>query len=359
MASLVAGATAYIGLEHSVTVSVDGHAHHVHGFGRTVGAMLAQAGIPVGPHDTVWPSASSPVHDGETVLVRYGRPLRLTVDGRTSTVWTTAVSVSGALDQFGLRAEGAYVSVSRSMPIGRTGLAVTVRLPVPVTVLADGKRYVLSTSSPTVGGVLAQLGITLRAADTVSAPLSAAPSEGQVITVDRVHGRLVNVDQWIPYTTTRQPDPNVAAGTSRVEQAGALGLRILTYRDTLVNGHVTKHVLIGTNVSVQPTAQVIAYGTWRPVASISYVAQSSGGSGVSGLDWAGLAACESGGNPSAVNWSGPYYGLYQFLLGTWQSVGGSGLPNQASPAEQTYRAQLLYQRSGAGQWPVCGSRLYR
>jgi hypothetical protein len=39
-------------------------------------------------------------------------------------------------------------------------------------------------------------------------------------------------------------------------------------------------------------------------------------------------------------------------------VGGSGDPIDASSGEQTYRAQLLYDRSGAGQWPECGRRLF-
>ena len=73
-----------------------------------------------------------------------------------------------------------------------------------------------------------------------------------------------------------------------------------------------------------------------------------------GLNWAALAECESGGNPQADNPAGPYYGLYQFMESTWRSVGGIGLPTQASASEQTYRAQILYNRSGAGQWPVCG-----
>ena len=78
--------------------------------------------------------------------------------------------------------------------------------------------------------------------------------------------------------------------------------------------------------------------------------------GADGLDWASLARCESGGNPKAVNPAG-YYGLYQFSPGTWQTVGGSGLPSDASPAEQLYRAKLLYQRGGAGQWG-CGRHLF-
>jgi hypothetical protein len=66
-----------------------------------------------------------------------------------------------------------------------------------------------------------------------------------------------------------------------------------------------------------------------------------------------IAACESGGDPTAVNPAG-YYGKYQFDMGTWASVGGSGNPAEASEAEQDYRASLLYSRAGSSPWPICG-----
>lgn len=77
----------------------------------------------------------------------------------------------------------------------------------------------------------------------------------------------------------------------------------------------------------------------------------------SGLNWGALAACESGGNASIVSANGLYHGLYQFDVQTWRSVGGSGLPSQASAAEQTKRAEILYSQRGAQPWPVCGQRL--
>ena len=77
----------------------------------------------------------------------------------------------------------------------------------------------------------------------------------------------------------------------------------------------------------------------------------------SGLNWGALAACESGGNPSVVSSNGLYHGLYQFDAQTWQSVGGSGVASDASAAEQTQRAQALYNSRGSSPWPVCGARL--
>jgi hypothetical protein len=98
---------------------------------------------------------------------------------------------------------------------------------------------------------------------------------------------------------------------------------------------------------------------WRAVqgSASRAPAPSRSGNRTGGLNWAALARCESGGNPRAVNPAG-YYGLYQFSPSTWRSVGGSGLPSRASSAEQTRRAVILYHRSGAGQWPHCGPRLF-
>ena len=68
---------------------------------------------------------------------------------------------------------------------------------------------------------------------------------------------------------------------------------------------------------------------------------------------AAIAACESGGNPAADTGNGSY-GKYQFDLGTWRAVGGTGNPAAAPEAEQDRRAAILYARAGASPWPVCG-----
>ena len=67
-----------------------------------------------------------------------------------------------------------------------------------------------------------------------------------------------------------------------------------------------------------------------------------------------IAACESGGDPTAVSSDGTYRGKYQFDYGTWASVGGHGDPAAAPEAEQDYRAALLYSQSGSSPWPICG-----
>ncbi len=76
--------------------------------------------------------------------------------------------------------------------------------------------------------------------------------------------------------------------------------------------------------------------------------------GVSQATLDAIAACESGGDPTAVSADGTYRGKYQFDYATWASVGGSGDPAAAPEAEQDRRAAILYAQQGASPWPICG-----
>jgi hypothetical protein len=67
-----------------------------------------------------------------------------------------------------------------------------------------------------------------------------------------------------------------------------------------------------------------------------------------------IAACESGGDPTAVSPSGQYRGKYQFDRQTWAANGGSGDPAAASEATQDRIAAKLLADRGTAPWPVCG-----
>ena len=72
--------------------------------------------------------------------------------------------------------------------------------------------------------------------------------------------------------------------------------------------------------------------------------------------WDDVAACESGGDWS-INTGNGYYGGLQFSLQSWQAVGGTGLPSEASRQEQINRAYQLWQLQGWGAWPSCSNQL--
>jgi peptidoglycan hydrolase-like protein with peptidoglycan-binding domain len=77
----------------------------------------------------------------------------------------------------------------------------------------------------------------------------------------------------------------------------------------------------------------------------------AGSSGTGGYTIpASIVMCESGGNYGAVNPSSGAGGAYQILPSTWAAYGGTGLPQDASPAEQNAIAAKIYASGGASQW---------
>ena len=73
-------------------------------------------------------------------------------------------------------------------------------------------------------------------------------------------------------------------------------------------------------------------------------------------DFARLRQCESGGDYGDNTGNG-YYGAYQFSQSTWEGLGYSGLPSDASPAQQDQAAQQLQAARGWSPWPSCSAQL--
>jgi uncharacterized protein YabE (DUF348 family) len=355
LAALIGGSVAFAGFDKTVTVSVDGETQEVRSFARTVDDVLDNADIAYSSKDDVVPAPDESVGEGEKITVRYARLLTLTLDGQQRDVWVTARSVDEALRQLGVRAEGAFLSVSRTRSIPRNGLALEVRLPKSVTIVADGTQRPIATTAVTVKEALDQAGVALGSTDSVAPAAGERLVDGATIKVTRIRTEREERTVELPYETTRTDDPALASGTERVTQRGRVGLKTQVFDVSYADGERSAETLVSERTTREPVAQVVSVGTGPQPAT------SGGGSAPAtsdGLNWAALAQCESGGDPTAVSSSGRYYGLYQFSVSTWESVGGTGLPSQATPQEQTYRAQLLLERSGVGQWPTCGPRLY-
>ncbi|MFJ9868334.1 ubiquitin-like domain-containing protein [Streptomyces sp. NPDC101165] len=350
VAFLAGGTTAFVAKDKAIELSVDGEPRTLHTFADDVSELLAEEGVRVGAHDVVAPAPGAALASGDEVAVRYGRPVRLTLDGRRREVWTTAHTVDEALRELGVRAEGAYLSASRSRSIGRAGLALDVRTERAVTIMADGRTRTIRTNAATVREAVEEAGITLHGQDTTSVPADSFPRDGQTVTVLRVTGIREVREEQIPFGVERTEDSSLFKGTEVVERPGQPGLRRVTYLLRTVNGVQEKPRKEKSEVVRGPLEQLVKVGTKPRPKSVQ---------GTDHLNWHGLAACESGGRPHAVDPSGNYGGLYQFDTHTWHSLGGSGRPQDATVEEQTFRAKKLYVRAGASPWPHCGARLHR
>ncbi|GEL46234.1 G5 domain-containing protein [Cellulomonas hominis] len=354
---LATGGVAVADAHKTVTLDVDGVATTVSTFAGSVEGLLAEQELELGARDTVSPSGA--LRDGVDVVVRHAHQVTVQTDGQEATVWTTALTADEALQMLAARGDDVRLVASRSTAGGRPDLSLELTLDGPADVLVDGETRTVPDGSTTVADALDRLGVELTPLDRVS-----VRHQGDRVTVivNRVVVQDVTTTHEVPFNATEQNDPSLYVGQSKVTTAGVPGVRTVVERVTTVDGAETGRELLSDNVTQAPVDQVTNIGTTKkPVVTQAPATSGTpavGGGDAAGLNWGALAACESGGRATAVSASGKYHGLYQFSVSTWAAVGGTGLPSEASADEQTARAQMLYNRSGAGQWPHCGSRLF-
>ncbi len=346
--ALVGGGAVAAAAHKTVELDVDGKTTTVSTWAGSVEGLLKSEGITLGEHDELAPGADTPLTEDSVVVVRIAQQVEVIIDGERHTIWTTLASAADVLaDLQASGRSGSIVASSRS--VTRDILSLPLADGAGVTVQVDGTEQTRTfTGAISLRDALEAFGVALGATDEVT--VTAGQDGAVVVKVTRiVHGQRTAVEA-IPFETETRTNDSLYKDQTRVLQAGRAGERTVTYATVTVDGVETEATEISSTTMSEPVTKIVETGTKaRPtVASL--------GTAPDGV-WGALAQCESGGNPTAVSANGLYYGLYQFSLSTWASVGGSGLPTQATAAEQTMRAQILQARSGWGQWPYCAAKL--
>ncbi|HEY3546999.1 MAG TPA: resuscitation-promoting factor, partial [Propionicimonas sp.] len=183
------------------------------------------------------------------------------------------------------------------------------------------------------------------ATDLVKPVLSAPVEAGQQIVLDRVVVKTSTKTESVKYTTVQKRNSSLWKGETRVLTAGRAGKATRTYSITVVNGEVTKKVMVGETVLRKAVTQVVQVGTKT----------SSNGTGLNlarAAMWDRIARCESGGNWH-INTGNGYYGGLQFNRASWNANGGrdfAAYPHQASRAQQITVANRYYAKAGTSPW---------
>lgn len=373
LAVLGAGAAVANQAHKTISLDIDGTVTEVTTWRGSVENLLAEQNITVGSRDLVAPSPTTALNDGADVVVRYARQVTIADGEDTSQMWTTAVDAEEILNLLAARGENVHLVASRSADRAEIG----IRLPLEeqVNVLVDGQTQEIPLGTPEVDTALDAVGVELDELDRVSvqrldteAETVAADEDGTVtVVVNRVEVKDEKKTKKVKHESKTKTDSGRFNDLPvAVQTKGADGERTIVNKVTYVDGAEESREEVSDKVTTKPVTEVLVKGTkTRPApapapkssGSAKKSAPKSQGAAPSSGVWSQLAQCESGGRPNAVSASGTYHGLYQFSVATWKAVGGSGLPSQASAAEQTKRAQMLQARSGWGQWPACSAKL--
>lgn len=350
--ALVAGEVLAVGLDKSITITVDGEDRIVHTYASDVLGAVTAAGFTVTRRDRLEPDGATDLDDGDHIILNRARELTLVEDGYSRRAWTTAASVSDALARLGVDSHPDDVDARPDARIPLQGMSLRLTVQRTVTLL-DGTKppRKVTTGAGSVRRLLAEQGVPLGPADVVLPDPDTPLEEGDWIQVVRNGSGEVHVTGAVPPPVLEVPDPTLAKGIKQVQEQGEPGELTAVYRVLVRNGKELSRQKIRGGVVKLPRPRIVRVGV-NP--KLTAPPAPEGGA------WDKLAKCEAGGNWKANTGNG-YYGGVQFDAQTWRANGGAKyapLPHQATREEQIAVAEKVRsQRGGFGAWPACSRKL--
>ncbi|MFB9166402.1 resuscitation-promoting factor [Arthrobacter psychrochitiniphilus] len=370
--ALVAALMAFITATKTVTLVVDGQASSIQAYGSSVSDVLKHADVSVNSGDHITPALDTSVESGSTITVNTAKDIKVSLDGAEHTVTTTSTKISGLMSQLGIAANARLSLPADTLLANSADLSIIT--PKQITLVADGKKQVKTTTAQNVGDFLAETGVTLAKSDLVSTPGVATVVENMVVKVTRVNtSGTAKETADVPFETEQSVDPALFKDQKKIISEGAAGTLQKTFRTVTVDGVVVSRTETGSTVVKEPVAAKISFGgKERPAPKDETSSKAANTEAKAGANteantgakaptmsneamWDAIAQCEATGNWS-INTGNGYYGGLQFDIGTWLSNGGGAYaPNAslATKAQQIDIANRVYAQRGLQPWG-CG-----
>ena len=273
-------------------LDVDGRTYAMRSQAATISELLAKAGIPLGPEDSVlrndvFVSGDAPVApepalasllggqdvavaqqstvQGEAVRleVRRAVPFTLIENSQQLQLRSSRETVATALRDVGVRL-GPGDEVQPPLDTELTsGVQVHVQHATQIVVTLPESKAILYSLAGTVGEALAESGIELPADYRLEPAAGARVSAGLAVHVIGISEEHVLETERIESHTIYRADPSLAYGERRVVQ-GQDGVHYYQYSLVYENGEITSRELASDWYDPEPADTVIYYSTADP-----------------------------------------------------------------------------------------------
>jgi uncharacterized protein YabE (DUF348 family) len=272
-----------------IALNADGQIHQLRTHARTIGEVLSEAGLQLGPADEIWlgeqlvgpdtplsgsptsrqvsyrgsarPVAEAATHGPPLLTLRRATALTLNEAGAKTTLYTTLSTVGQVLQAHGVTLFlGDRVTPSLEQPIS-PGMTIEILRSVPVQIKVDGHSIHTRTLAQDVAGVLGQEQVALMGKDRTTPGLVEAIRPDMTIAVTRVQEELVVKFDPIPFAKIWVPDPELEIDHTRLVQEGQLGLNKQRERVVFENGQEVTRFLEDSWTEQTPITKTMAYGT--------------------------------------------------------------------------------------------------
>jgi len=242
-----------------------------------VAGSAAAAPTPAGPNAAGTAVASTPQTPPETagtepsVPAGSGLSVFLSENGTLLKVSTQTQTVGDLLLEHDIHVgPNDYLSSPLDTPLSN-GMKVLYRRAVVVHLRVGNVVHTLQTTELSVGDLLGAQRITLARTDVVTPSLNDALEDGCVVAVERVDEWTSRVVDPIAPAVEYRNNPQLEAGNKRVAFAGAAGLRLTTFRYVRRNGGTPSRMLLASRIVRAPRPRVIEQGiaTYESFASVA------------------------------------------------------------------------------------------
>lgn len=222
-------------------------------------AILAQAGVTLGDNDKVVLTENGG-NDVEVSIMRAFN-VDLEADGNVKSVKFNEGTVADAL-----KAAGVSVGDTDSVTPGTgTELEPNMKIKIErwykITVKDGSKTVSKDVPEGTVAEALEFLGIKLTSNDKINVDLDSEVKDGQKITIDRITHKTVQEKKSTNFKTVEKKTDKLYVGEKEVQTEGSKGSKVITSRQTYVNGKLTKTEKLTKKTTKKAVNKVVLVGT--------------------------------------------------------------------------------------------------
>ena len=235
---------------------------------RVPSALLNQAGITLNPNDRVLlnglPTDLDEPITTYPITIQLRRALPVTVDSAEGEkqIRSSAFTIGEVLQELSiwLRA-GDETSPSLNSPIPNSPITIYQLPSQELTITTNGTTMSIETSAKTVGEALAEAGMPLIGLDySLPAENESLPANGQIRVV-RVTESMQLAQKHIPFESELQASADVPLDQTQIMQPGEPGLTVQRIRIRYEDGEEVSRLTEDETLVRPPKTRILAYGT--------------------------------------------------------------------------------------------------
>lgn len=245
-----------------VTIEVNGVSRPFSTFAADVDAVLANAGVHIRSVDKVAPARNSTVSDGMTIVVRHAQTLDVDINGKTTSITTTARSVQDVLKE--LSSYGSVQAAANRSQERDILLPLLTHEQDVMVYFGDKTQSVRLLPGQDIRKRLIAEGIPIAPLDRVRARIENGHFTIDVQTVVR---GLVKTTEAIDFTERTEQSDQYFVGESVVSHPGVKGVKTIDLWQESINGQVVHSSRLAESVTAAAQEQIRLTGS-KPVSPL-------------------------------------------------------------------------------------------